>query len=529
MGPVVAHGVWRPLCVALGTSGSAGWVSIAAVWVAAAASLACGRWPARRGLAWAIASASAIVAAAAVGGSWLGMLAASVSLLAVAIAVSALLPLMLSCIPVEIDGLARRRRVTTVLVIAMMAGSIIQSARLSTFMGDSRRSDAAVSGLAPHLTYHACATAYVQAAKLGMARVDNLYDADWWPELGHTATGEAEAEAYAPFGLDTFAYPPPFLLAPRVLLLLGDDFSVQRALWFAIDGVWLALGLWIVATWVAQTDPRAGLRALLLAPLLWAALPALITLQAGNVHITVVVTAVVGMIALERGRVVLGAALVAFAILAKISPGLLGLVLLMQRRWRDALWTAGAGLVWTLLALLVFGLAPFTAFVRYELPRLSSGEALAFFTKSVGDVASNTAPFGVPFKLQALGLELTDVWATARLLGMVFTVLVIALTVVAARRDGDRRIQVGLWLAVLTLGGLRSPFAPAYVGFAAMWMLSMWAAEAHRTRDVLLLGLGFVLLHGTPPMPDTPMLIVSLVEQAVTLGLVVWFIVRPRR
>lgn len=529
LGPVVAHGIWRPLLVALGATGDAGWISIAALVVAVAAGLGRWRWPSRAILGWACAGATALVSAVLVGGSGRGIIAALVALLAVASSASAVLPIMLARVPAELHGIARGRRVATALVVLLMSVTVVQSARLSTFMGDSTRTETAASGLVPQLTHHACSTAYVQAAKLATARVDNLYDADWWPELGHTDNGRAQAQAYAPFDLDTFAYPPQFLLLPRLLLVFGDDFAMQRALWFGLNGLWLALGLWVVATWIGEVDGRAGARVLLLAPLVWGGVTSLVTLQVGNVHLSVMVAAVVGMIAFERGRPVLGGTLLAFAILAKISPGLLGIVLLMRRRWRDALWTAGASLAWTLLALLVFGLAPFTAFVRYELPRLSSGEALEFFTKSVFDIATNTAPFGAPFKLQALGLPLTDVWATASTTGTIYTLVAVALTLIAARRAGDRRIQAGLWLAVLTLGALRSPFAPGYVGFTAIWLLSLWAAEVHRARGVVLLVVGFLLVGGTPPMPDAPMLIVSLVAQTVLLGLVAWFIVRRER
>lgn len=531
LAPVVAHTVWRPLLVALGAEGDAGSISLASLVVAAAAVLGLRLSPPRHPAlgAAAAAAAAAILAALMLGSTGPAFVAAAAALLAVAGLVSAALPMMLARSPAALDGLARRKPRAALAMAVLWALAAVQTARLSTFMGDATRIEHVPIPLAEHFNHHACMTAYVQAAKLAEARVDNLYDADWWPSLGHSPTGDAQARAYAPFELDAYAYPPPFLLAPRLLRALSHDFSAQRALWYGVQALTMALGLWLVGVWIAGADARAGVRALLLAPLIVLAPPVLVTLQAGNVHLVVVVMAVVGMLALQRGRPALGGALLAFSILAKISPGLLGVVLLVQRRWRDALWTAGFGLLWTLLALIVFGSAPFAAFIHYQLPRLRSGAALEFFTGSIVDIAANMAPAGLPYKLEALGLALGDASAAAATIGTLFTLVAIALTVVAGRRSGDLRIQVGLWLAVLTLGALRSPFAPPYVGFAVLWLLSLWAAELRRPPGAVALALAFVLLCVTPPLPDAGLLLFSMVQQALLLALVVWFIVRPTR
>ena len=85
---------------------------------------------------------------------------------------------------------------------------------------------------------------------------------------------------------------------------------------------------------------------------------------------------------------------------------------------------------------------------------------------------------------------------------------------------------MGLWLAVLTLGALRSPFAPGYVVFGAIWLVSLWAAEVDRARGGILLGLFYVTIVGLPLTNDTAMLSFSLVQQAALLGAMVWMIVR---
>jgi hypothetical protein len=179
----------------------------------------------------------------------------------------------------------------------------------------------------------------------------------------------------------------------------------------------------------------------------------------------------------------------------------------------------------------VFGPAPFEAFVVYELPRLDSGAALEFFTKNNFDMATNMAPFGAPFKLEVLGVAIGDPWAIAAKIGLVFTAFVFVLSALGGYRFptpplGDRRLQAGLWLAVLTLGAMRSPFAPAYIAFSALWLLSLWTAEVERKRQAVALVVVFVLMLGAPPVSVTAMMIVSLINQAVLLGLVVYFLLR---
>lgn len=531
LAPVVAHGLWRPLLLGLGADGDAAWISLAALVVAIAVVVGHAIWPARAPLRWAGACATAILAATLVGGSLLGIVAATAALLTVALLAGFVLPLAIRSIPIELDGIARRRRGATIAVTLVLLVAAAQTTRLSVFMGDPERTDAAMK-IDARFIHHSCLSAYVQAAKLAEARVDNLYDADWWPAIEHTPRADAEALAYAPFELDTYAYPPQFLLLPRLLTVAGDDFGAQRAAWFGLDVLCLALGLWWLAVWIGETNPKAGIRALALAPVVLSVPAVTITLQAGNVHMAVISMALLGMIAFDRGRPALGGALLAFAILSKISPGLLGVVLLAQRRWRDALWTAGFGIGWTVLALIVLGPAPFEAFVVYELPRLDSGAALEFFTSNEFDLAANMAPFGVPFKLEAIGLAVGDPWAIGAKIGLAFTLLVFVLSAIGGHKTpaaglGDRRLQAGLWLAVLTLGALRSPFAPAYVGFSAIWLLSLWAAEVEHKRQAAALAVVFVILLGTPPGPLLMMVIVSLIQQVTVLAVLVYFVLRP--
>jgi hypothetical protein len=123
---------------------------------------------------------------------------------------------------------------------------------------------------------------------------------------------------------------------------LQGDFPAQRALWFGINGLLLAVGLWILARWLDGDGPGSH-RVLLLAPVFLGSLPVLGTLQIGNFQIAVVMLSILAMVAFHQDRNVIGGALLAFAILSKISPGIFGVYLLSQRRFRSAAWTAGFG------------------------------------------------------------------------------------------------------------------------------------------------------------------------------------------
>ena len=71
---------------------------------------------------------------------------------------------------------------------------------------------------------------------------------------------------------------------------------------------------------------------------------------------------------------------------------------------RAAAFAAGFGGLLLALSLLCFGTSPLGSFVRYALPRLSSGAAFPFMDTESG-ILTNLSPFGIPFKLRFLGLD----------------------------------------------------------------------------------------------------------------------------
>ena len=517
LSPVVLQGLWPPFVRAPYETVDSAQLAGAALGIAAAAALATGASLGRASRRWLPAACAGLVALA-LGLRW-GQ-GPTLALLGVAAFSGALSPWLVARLPAGLDGRAREQKVVAALLVLLGVVTVATTTRLSVFMGDSSRPELSLAPDSTFLVTHACLTAYVQGARLAAQGVVNLYDTALWPHLDESAA--AYAAPYAPFGLDSFAYPPPFLLLPQLLLAPLRDFAAQRALWFALNGLLLAAGFWVVSRWIGG---RAGQRALLLAPLVWIAQPTLVTLQVGNVHVAMVVAVMLALVAFETRRPAAGGALLAFAILSKVSPGLLVVLLLFQRRFREVAWTAAWGLVFVLLSVAVFGVAPIEAFLRYELPRLSSGEAMTFLAWPES-VAINVGPFGVPFKLELIGIELGDAWAIGRGLGKVYTVVILGLTVLAARRRGGPRSAAEVWLATITLASLQSPLAPGYVLFSLIWLLSIRAIDVRGWPEAVGAALIWIAMStGLPGVGVLP-LTVGLLQQGLMFGVVVYFLLR---
>jgi hypothetical protein len=128
----------------------------------------------------------------------------------------------------------------------------------------------------------------------------------------------------------------------------------------------------------------------------------------------------------------------------------------------------------------VVGPAPFRAFVEYELPRLSSGEAFARPFSRPFAVAHNMSPFGISLKLEKLGVPGMSL-ASGRIIATLYGLVLLALAIWVARRGLAHALaatgatgEISVWLALLSLGTLASPFAPAsYVLASVVWLVAI--------------------------------------------------------
>ena len=524
LAPVIAHGLWLPLAHGFGSGGDALQLTWAALTIASLNALA--RW---FGGDWALGLRLLLAGLAAVVLS-LGLslgLAGLGALGAVAMTTGWLFETLPPRLPPAFDGLARRHWGLATLYTLVAFVGLLMTARLSVFIGEPTAVAYQTLPGEPFTEVHSCLTAYVRASGLARQGVENLYADVWWSgSHGLPPLPEGVENPYRPFHLDNLSYPPTFLLLMWPLAALDGDFLAQRALWFGFNGLFGAFGLWAVARWIG--GPAAH-RALLLAPLVFGSVPILVTLQIGNFHLAATVLTLLAMVALDRGRAATGGALLAMAILSKIAPGLLGVVLLVQRRFREAALAAGFGALLLALALFFFGTDPAWHFVTFALPRLSSGEAFPFMDTPNG-IATNMSPFGVPFKLRVLGIETGDPWQLGRVVARVYTVGLVLLAIIAARRAGDRRDQAIRWLALLTLASLQSPFAPGYSTIGLLWATTLLAVEVRRAREaVAIIALWPAILFAPLGQSLETFATISVAQTALTIGVSVWLVARRAR
>lgn len=524
LAPVVAHGLWRPLVHVFGPAGEAATITLASLalglLVAGVHHLLGGR---PLGLRLLIGGGGAVGLALGFSLGAPGL----VCLLVVAGAMTALMAAMGPRLPSTLDGLARPHKILTLLYVAAALVAVASTARLSTFMGDPDRVDLSTLPGDTFVEPHSCLTAYVHGAALARQDVDNLYDDRWWlGSLGLPALPPGVENPYHPFHLDNFSYPPPFLLLMAPLGPLDGDFFAQRALWFGLNGLVFALGLWVVACWLEGPGVH---RTLLLAPLLFGSLPILLVFQIGNFQIATITLSVLAMVSFERGRHATGGALLAGTILSKISPGVFGIVLLLQRRFRSAALTAGCGALFLAVTVWVLGTEPLWSFLTYALPRLNSGASFPFMGTPDG-IATNLSPFGFAFKLPLLGVAVGDPWRLGQTFARIYTGVLLVLALVAARRRGDRRDRALTWMALLVLAALQSPFSPGYAALALLWATTLLAAEVRGLRGAM--GIVFVWLMvilAIPDLSDAQKAVQSLAQTTAIFGTCAWLLLRAPR
>jgi alpha-1,2-mannosyltransferase len=374
--------------------------------------------------------------------------------------------------PIDVGGCSRAFLAVS-LAAAVLA--LVLLSRLTVFMIDSTRTEYSIVPSSDFEVRHSCLTAYFVAADV-VRRTPNVYDTALYAARDDDPTKPRKPQMMGIFRVDQYEYPPPFLLAPRAVSVVAPGFLRLRASWFGLSGLVLLAGLLVAARGMA---PEAGTRALLLAPVVLASLGTLSTLQKGNVQLAVIAIGVLAMTALERQRRALGGALLAFVTVAKLYPGLLVLYLLFRRDWRGVMWTAAFAVLFVALTIVDVGWQPFAAF-RDHFSGLLSGEAFPAF-RNPSAVAANLSIPGIVFKLKLLGLGDMG-FGAARVVGTVYMIVAIAATVLLAQRTPRDGAGPIIWLTVLLLATLRSPFLPwTYGTFPALWLLTLLVA-AHVPR-----------------------------------------------
>ena len=291
--------------------------------------------------------------------------------------------------------------------------------------------------------------------------------------------------------------------------------------WFGMCASVLLLVMMAIAR---SLGPVAGTRAVLLAPLVWAGFPMLNTLQKGNAQVVVVAIAVVAMALFARRRWAPGGALLAYATVSKLYPGMLVVYLLARRQWRAAAWTVSFAGVIVLLSLLDTGWGPYAAFLEH-LPRVLGGEAFAAF-RNPSAVAINLSIPGIVFKLKLFG-EAGMGFAAAKVVGWIYTLVVLgALAIVARRgvRDGE---APAVWLAMILSTQARSPKG---YGRSAVWLLTLLGAQRRRREEPPAAGGDVALLQSRADGLVDPkyLALITVVPQMATIGVAFLALRRPQ-
>jgi len=448
-------------------------------------------------------------------GPWAG---AAAVLLGVAVAI-----LVVRWVPASLAGGMRRRPVLAALWALAAVLALVQVGRLSAFMADHDR----VWGATfpdPKATGHMCMSAYVLAADLSRRGEPNLYDARFYPAFPGGIVAETSIVGLSPYLQDPYEYPPPFLLLPRAAIGLTNDFMSVRTAWFVLQ----ALGLLVVAVWLPHwVAGRDGTLALLLIPVLFASVPTMHGLQFGQFHVATLLLSLLGMALLAERRPAWGGALLGFAIVSKLFPGLLLVVLAARRRWRDVGWAIGFCALYAVLGLVFLGWAPFQAFLTYQLPRIASGEAFGFFEREAFSVSRNFAVSGIVTKLNFLGVPGMG-HGVASVVGWLYTLVLLWLAWRAGTGRADRLSEVRSWLALLSLGALRSPLAPsAYVVISVLWLLTYLAGEIRgRWQWVVAFVAAWAAILGPPPLEGAAEFITGFIGQGTAIGICLWVLLR---
>ena len=197
--------------------------------------------------------------------------------------------------------------------------------------------------------------------------------------------------------------------------------------------------------------------------------------------------------------------------------------LAVRRDWRTLGWTGFFAAVILLVTVADVGWQPFLAF-REQLPGLLSGEAFPAF-RNPAAVAINQSIPGLVFKLQLFGLGGLG-FGASRIVGTIYMLGAVAATLAMGRRAIAEGQAPLVWLTILLLATLRSPFLPSsYAPFPAIWLLTLLAAggllRPWRLSTFLLawFALNIVVPVDARVDPRITALII-LVPQALTFALV---------
>lgn len=384
----------------------------------------------------------------------------------------------------------------------------------------------------PFFPKHNCFTSYMVAAHLLTTDVENIYDKKYYRDAEvNTPIHETIDERLE---VDQYQYPPQFLILPRLLMATGGDFFSWRAYWHVFTLFVFTVTAFSLAHWLSGDCFNVYWfiwPVVLIAPVTQG------SLQIENVHLLMITLSIASMLLFEHRRNVPGGLILGFVVVSKIFPGVLIVFLLVRKKWRAVVWTVTAMMGYTLIALLWFGWQPFESFINDQLPMLVNGEAFWFAFEYLKPMMENSSIVGISYKLEKLGV-LSNPALISKILVWLFTGLIFfVLYLVRSRKDinniadksneqihAARLSLVKIWLVLIILAQMRSPFLPGVYGnFAVLWLLALLIPNINvQWWKVLRLVIFWFMLAMILPLPWGPTnlsleLVWTLIVTVVTL------------
>lgn len=394
-------------------------------------------------------------------------------------------------LPAELIGLRKRKPLLCTSWLLISLTSIVFIARLSVFMIDPSQIQYSLFPGDKWMVEHCCLTAYSESARIASTGEKNIY----LPEL-YFGEGFIKDKSFRQkldgFNVDQYHYPPPFLLLPFMSrVVVAGDFLDLRMLWFSLSVLSL---LAAIAFIIYRLETQGRLRMIGMTPLIFSSLPVLAGLQMSNVQIIIIAISIIAMTFFTINRPI-GGMFLAMSSVAKIFPGILFVYLIVSKKFREAGWVVGFVILLTVITFSVFGFNPFKAFIEYEIPRISSGEAFSNgpFSRAFA-VARNMSPFGLPLKLGWLGVPGMTL-EIGRIVSSIHLLMVLILAIWSGRQKPRSNTEaISVWISLITLGSLVSPFAPANYVLVSLVIVVCLNREVFSVWMVILI----LLLIGAP-------------------------------
>ena len=382
---------------------------------------------------------------------------------------------------IDLERSAYTRGLQFLSVFGIVA-AVVQLLRLTVFMIEPSQEQYSTVPWSKWEIQHSCLSAY-HVADTSTGHVPDIYSNQLYSMPDDDPKAIRKPRMIGSFRIDVYEYPPPFLLLPRAVSFFAPDFLRLRMLWFALNGIVVLIGMLLVAH---ALGPIVGTRALLLIPLVWAALPTLGTLQKGNVQMIIIALSMIAMLLFAKRKFASGGTVLAYVTASKLYPAMLLVYLLMRRQWRAFIFTAAAGIILAIIALYVTGWQSYLAFMKH-LPGLLSGESFPAFRNPFAMAINFSIP-GIVFKLKLFGLAGMD-FNAVKIVGWIYNLILIVIIVAVARRNNKTGEESPIqWMAILILATLRSPFLPqGYAAFPPLWLLTLLVASHIPTRKTLVL------------------------------------------